>query len=214
VPYWHGSLGCRPHRFGRSRIESAPPAAWTVETAPSWHVPLPVLSGPTLEAASGRLPSIWGGSRALAAAAGVLGVRMGGSPIPTPASLAATTNRSATHPRFRAGLRLGPDPAAQRRRCDEEARDEDFLVGDVLEADRADQFVALLAQPQLLPAPLQRRERLVRRRQLWVADQLRLDRVRGVLDLQHPGAERGVAEVGPMPGSTCGDRRPRGRSAR
>jgi hypothetical protein len=42
---------------GESRIESAPPAARTVEPAPSWHVPLPVLSGPTLEAASGRLPS-------------------------------------------------------------------------------------------------------------------------------------------------------------
>ena len=57
VPYRRGHSGFRPHRSGRSRIESAPPAARTVEPAPSWHVPLPVLSGPTLEAALGRLPS-------------------------------------------------------------------------------------------------------------------------------------------------------------
>src|SRR3954470_14765476 len=36
----------RPHRSGRSRIESAPPAVRTTPSAPSWHVPLPVLSGP------------------------------------------------------------------------------------------------------------------------------------------------------------------------
>src|SRR3954447_26780183 len=37
----------RTHRSGRSRIiESAPPAVRTTPSAPSWHVPLPVLSGP------------------------------------------------------------------------------------------------------------------------------------------------------------------------
>src|SRR5439155_15494486 len=36
----------RLHRSGRSRIESAPPAARATPSAPTWHVPLPVLSGP------------------------------------------------------------------------------------------------------------------------------------------------------------------------
>src|SRR3954451_7702496 len=36
------------HRFERSRIVSAPPAARTAE-ALSWHVPLPVLMGPLME---------------------------------------------------------------------------------------------------------------------------------------------------------------------
>ena len=45
VPKAHPSTS-RLHRSGRSRIESAPPAARTTPSAPTWHVPLPVLSGP------------------------------------------------------------------------------------------------------------------------------------------------------------------------
>ena len=53
----------RHHRFGRSRIVSAPPAVRTIEkTALSRHVPLPVLTGPSLEAALGRLPAVQGRS--------------------------------------------------------------------------------------------------------------------------------------------------------
>jgi hypothetical protein len=52
----------------------------------------------------------------------------------------------------------------------------------VLEADHADQGVALAAQPDLLLGGLQRRERLVQRRQVRIADELGLDRIRGALD--------------------------------
>jgi hypothetical protein len=102
------------------------------------------------------------------------------------------------------------DAAPERRGRDEQPGDEQFLVT-VLETDRAEQRTVLLAQPDLLAARLQLRDRLVRGRQLGIADQLRLDRVRRVLDREDARAQRRVRQVRPTPGSTCGDRRRRDR---
>jgi len=101
-----------------------------------------------------------------------------------------------------------PDSATKRRRRDEQPRDEQLVVV-ALEPDRAQQLAVLLAQPQLLAARLQLRDRLVRGRQRRIADQLRLDRVRSVLDGKDVRAERLVRQVRPTPGSTCGGRRRR-----
>jgi hypothetical protein len=101
-----------------------------------------------------------------------------------------------------------PDAATKRRRRDEQPRDEHLAVV-ALEPDRAQQLAVLLAQPELLAARLQLRDRLVRGRQLRIADQLRLDRVCGVLDGKDVRAERLVRQVRTTPGSTCGDRRRR-----
>ena len=67
----------------------------------------------------------------------------------------------------------------------------------MLEPDDAAQLAALLAQPQLLGRRLQPFEGLVQGRQLRVADELGLDRVRRVLDRQHAGGEGRVGEVEP-----------------
>ena len=81
----------------------------------------------------------------------------------------------------------------------------------VWQDDRDDTLAARLTEPHLLARSPQRRERLVGRRQLRIADERGLDRVRRVLDLQHARREGAVGEVGPTPGSTCADRRRRGR---
>jgi hypothetical protein len=81
----------------------------------------------------------------------------------------------------------------------------------MLEPDDAAQLSALFAQPQLLGRRLQAFEGLVQRRELRVADELRLDRVRRVLDRQDARGQLRIGEVEPTPGSTCAGRRRRDR---
>src|SRR3954454_19466660 len=173
----------KPHRIGASRRSDR-------RKAPSWHVPLPVLSGPTLEAAFGRLPSFSGLAHELDVAAARR--RRALVEAAEPEALVegqrrrVARTRADAHPAPR-GLRQRvrderrSDAATEVRRRHEEPRD-DHLVLAVLQPDDADQRVALPAQPDLLRSRLQPGERLAQRREVGVADQLGLDGVRGVLD--------------------------------